>query len=72
MDSVTEENIAKIMAEKDKKLAELSGLKVTTEQQLWLNELSTLKSEYTKYIVSLQQTSTEKPVIKKKKKVVKA
>jgi DNA gyrase/topoisomerase IV subunit A len=46
MDSVTEENIAKIMAEKDRKLAELNQLKTTTESQLWLYELQELKTAY--------------------------
>ena len=50
MDSVTEENVAKIMAEKERKLAELNTLKTTTEQQLWLNELAVLKKEYIKHL----------------------
>jgi len=46
MDSVTEENIAKIIKERDTKLDELSILKGTSEKQLWLNELSVLRKEY--------------------------
>ena len=46
MDSVTEENIAKIIKDRDTKLGELSILKSTTETQLWLNELAQLRAEY--------------------------
>ena len=46
MDSVTEENVKKILNERDTKQLELETLKATTETQLWLNELETLKAEY--------------------------
>jgi DNA topoisomerase-2 len=69
MDSVTEENVAKINQERDKKLMELDTLKKTSEKQLWLNELATLKIEYNNYIESTRQTSDI--VVKKKVKVVK-
>ena len=58
MDSVTAENIEKIMQERDRKNAELQTLKQTTETQLWLNELAILKAEYVK---TLSNTSTDKP-----------
>jgi DNA topoisomerase-2 len=69
MDSVTEENVAKINQERDKKLMELDILKKTSEKQLWLNELATLKTEYNSYIDNTRQTSDI--VVKKKVKVVK-
>ena len=69
MDSVTEENVLKINQERDKKLMELDNLKKTTEKQLWLNELATLKTEYNSYIESTRQTSDI--VVKKKVKVTK-
>lgn len=50
MDSVTEENITKIMAERDRKNDELELLKNTTETQLWLHELEILRKEYVKII----------------------
>ena len=50
MDSVTEENIAKIMAERDRKNEELAALKATSETQIWLNELATLRKEYVKLV----------------------
>ncbi len=48
MDSVTEENIKKIMQERDRKNAELLTLTGTSETQLWLNELAVLRAEYIK------------------------
>jgi len=71
MDSVTEENVAKINQEKDKKIAELNMLKTTTEKQLWLNELLTLKMAYNKYIVDARKSNDDVTVLKKKKVVKK-
>ena len=48
MDSVTEENIAKIINERDRTNAELATLKQTPEKQIWLNELTVLRTEYLK------------------------
>ena len=45
MDSVTAENVEKIMAERDRKNADLASLKETTEPQIWLNELGLLRKE---------------------------
>jgi DNA topoisomerase-2 len=50
MDSVTEENIAKIINERDRKLDELAVLKGTSEKQIWLNELNVLRKEYVKVL----------------------
>jgi len=60
MDSVTEENIAKIMAERDAKNAALNKLKSTTETQLWLNELAELRAEYNK-MLQVKKTEDNKP-----------
>jgi DNA topoisomerase-2 len=73
MDSVTEENVKKILNERDSKQAELDNLKGTTEIQLWMNELDTLKKEYQ---VSMQQLTNDnesksKPTKVKAKVVVK-
>ena len=46
MDSVTEENVTRILTEKERKNTELSTLQGTSESQLWLNELAILKKEY--------------------------
>jgi DNA topoisomerase-2 len=50
MDSVTEENIAKIINERDRKLDELATLKGSSEKQIWLNELALLRKEYTRQL----------------------
>ena len=68
MDSVTEENVKKILNERDTKQIELKTLEDTTETQLWLNELETLKAEYTSS-QTVQTVATEATV--KIKKVVK-
>jgi len=75
MDSVTEENVAKIMKERDLKQSELQQLKGTSEKQLWLNELAKLRTEYIKMIDEFTKgaaTTTTKPtsVVKKIKKSV--
>ena len=57
-DSVTEENIAKIMAERDRKNDELAVLKGTTEKQIWLNELTVLRKEYLKQMDKRNLEST--------------
>ena len=49
MDSVTEENVAKITNDCERKKEELDIITNTTIQQTWLNELGLLESEYMKY-----------------------
>ena len=58
MDSVTEENVEKIMSERDRKNNELATLKKTSEQQLWLNELEALRKEYI-HMEKLQKAEEE-------------
>lgn len=68
MDSVTEENVLKLMTDKEQKLVEVNVLKATTEQQLWLNELDELKREYIRYTNS--RIDSNKPTkVKKKRKL---
>ena len=79
MDSVTEENSIRIMNERDRKLAELTELTGTSEQTLWLNELTVLKNEYIKYMekhrvaqnvahnAEKSAATKETPVVTKKK-----
>ena len=71
MDSVTEENAARIMQERDRKLAELATLRGTTEQDLWLNELAMLKTEYIKIKKGLDNIVDKKQKIVVSKKKVK-
>jgi DNA topoisomerase-2 len=65
MDSVSEENIEKIMKEKGDKEIELSLLLKKSIQELWLEELILLKEKY------LCVEKTSKPKIKKVKSVKK-
>jgi DNA topoisomerase-2 len=49
MDSVTEENVDKLYKEYNNKENELEIIKSTTVNQMWLNELETLKEQYIEY-----------------------
>jgi DNA topoisomerase-2 len=49
MDSVTEENVARLNNEHADKVAELEYVKTTTTSQMWLKELDVLEKEYNKY-----------------------
>jgi DNA topoisomerase-2 len=49
MDSVTEENVAKLLKEHGDKAAELEVVKAKTIQQMWTEELDVLVVDYTKY-----------------------
>ena len=78
MDSVSEENVEKLVAEHKTKSAELERIKNTTIQQMWLTELDILENEYKEYQKerALAQQGDVKPtkkksVIKVTKKVVK-
>ena len=65
MDSVTEENVERIIKEKERKISELETLKGTSEPQLWLNELDVLKKEY---MNQLKNKELEKDTASKKTK----
>ena len=64
-DSVSEENIQRILKEKENKELELSLLMKKTIQQIWLEELETLKEKY----MSFKQEKAN--IITTPKKVVK-
>jgi DNA topoisomerase-2 len=49
MDSVTQENVANIMREKENTEVELVALKAKTLQRMWLEELDILEKEYASY-----------------------
>jgi DNA topoisomerase-2 len=49
MDSVTEENVAKVLKEHGDKVAELEVVKSRTIEQMWSSELDVLSAEYAKY-----------------------
>jgi DNA topoisomerase-2 len=76
MDSVTEENVAKLLKEHGDKVAELEVVKSRTIQQMWSGELDTLSSEYAKYREERERSisgtgkKTGTKVVKKAKLVV--
>lgn len=49
MDSVTQENVEKILKEKDEAEEELSALRALTLEKMWLGELQILEKEYDAY-----------------------
>ena len=71
MDSVTTENVEKIMKERAETEAELAALKATTLEQIWLNELAHLEQEYVKYKAYRVKLQTPETNAKEAKKVAK-
>ena len=49
IDSVLEENVEKLMKERDAKMSELDILKNTTIEKMWTRELNALSIKYMKY-----------------------
>ena len=58
MDSVTEENVAKLLKEHGDKVAELEKIQSTTIQTMWLTELEALRSAYIQYTEERQRLMT--------------
>ena len=74
MDSVTEENVEKILKEKTDAENELNKLKKTALETMWLSELETLQNEYKKYKITrenIQKGASTNNVKKVKKRVIK-
>ena len=69
MDSVTEENVAKLLKDHQSKELELSIIQNTTIHQMWLTELETLKEEYLEYKEERERTTCG--LVEKKKTIVK-
>jgi 2-iminoacetate synthase ThiH len=55
MDSVTEENVASIMKEKETTETELNTLRNTSLEKMWITELDILDKEYAKYKVKREK-----------------
>jgi DNA topoisomerase-2 len=76
MDSVTEENVAKLLKEHGDKASELEVVKSRTIQQMWSSELESLSAEYAKYREERERSisgtgkKTGVKVVKKAKLVV--
>ena len=79
MDSVTEENVERLNKEHGDKASELETVKSTSINQMWLNELKTLKEQYVEYkeertrIINGDDSKSNKKLVSKTvaKKVVK-
>ena len=69
MDSVSEENVEKLLKEHQEKQDELERIKSTTIEQMWLSELEILEQEYQEYQKEREQSQLGEP--KKKKTVTK-
>ena len=73
MDSVSEENVAKLLQDHDTKQEALDKIKATTIEQMWLQELEVLEQEYRLYkeertqaqIGDSKQTNKKKKIVKK-------
>ena len=71
MDSVSEENVAKIKKDCKNKMDELARVKETSIQQMWLSELEVLEDEYQAYIQERTMKQIGEIVVKKKTSIVK-
>jgi DNA topoisomerase-2 len=69
MDSVTEENVASIMADKENSQKDLDVLLATSLAQMWINELDILEREYDAYKVKRQHIQSGSTTVAKAKKV---
>ena len=70
MDSVTEENVEKIMKDRDNKQHELSVLQKLSEKDIWLTELKNLETHYGSYKKTRELKNSSVSKKKKKKKLV--
>jgi DNA topoisomerase-2 len=78
MDSVSDENVEKLLNERNDKLIQLDNIKNTTLQDMWLQELENLENEYNLYKIERQlrqngedKKNDEEDNSKRKKKSVK-
>tara|TARA_Y100000816_G_C25844315_1_gene441154 strand:- start:242 stop:709 length:468 start_codon:yes stop_codon:yes gene_type:complete len=72
MDSVSEENVERLLNDKDVKSKELEIVRETTERQMWLKELKTLETVYQKYKTKREDIQKGEVYVKKtvKRKVI--
>jgi DNA topoisomerase-2 len=66
MDSVSEENVAKLLSEHKSKSEELEKVQSTTIQEMWTRELIELERVYNDYIDERRRTMIGEPSSKKK------
>ncbi len=70
MDSVTEENVEKLLTEKGNKETELNVIKGTSINQMWNSELDNLLEQYLEYKEIRQRLMDGEDTKKGKKKVI--
>jgi DNA topoisomerase-2 len=58
MDSVTDENVRHLLADRDSKRAQHQGLQDTTIQALWTRDLDELETEYKKWAMAAEASAT--------------
>jgi hypothetical protein len=68
MDSVTEENVASIMKDKENAVNELELLRKTSLEKMWLTELDNLEKEYMAYKTYREKVQNGSAKIKIKSK----
>jgi DNA topoisomerase-2 len=71
MDSVSEENVDKLLKDHHSNQDELDRIKATTIQQMWLSELEILENEYQKYQKEREQAQIGDVKVSKNKTVTK-
>jgi len=71
MDSVSEENVEKLMKDHNDKMDELERIKATTIEQMWLSELEILENEYQEYQKEREQAQIGEIKNTKKKTITK-
>ena len=64
MDSVSEENVKKLLNEKEKKEKELSELSSKTVEEMWVKDLEELEVEYNKFIEATTYSATSTSIAK--------
>ncbi len=69
MNSVSEENVAKIMKQREDKQIELETVKHTTVEQMWLHELNILEAAYCDFKQNKMAESANKIKVNKKPSV---
>ena len=67
MDSVSEENVEKMLNEHKEKANELERIKSTTIEEMWLSELEVLENEYKEYQKERKQSQTGEVKVSNKK-----
>jgi DNA topoisomerase-2 len=72
MDSVSEENVEKMLNEHKEKADELQRIKSTTIEEMWLSELAILENEYQEYQKERKQSQIGEVKVSNKKSITKS